>query len=450
MADSPTEGPPSNQSRAPYPSVQSPGGVHDAIALQLPSEGSGARELGDASCSAGLNRLASPENQSLSGATQRAGTAKGQTLTSPKGVSIELPEGSLSQSHASDQSAKWGAQTHMSDRSTNADALSLRQRRMSVLEASTMRVKHHHMSLAEAYKKTSDRASHVLHETHISAPPSIGHSRRIVFGLMVIVLNLGGFALPQLYAQTAEWKDNAREEEDPDLVRRYRSFNEENVPPLRAWTGLPGLSDRDFSSFAGIGSAFFDPAPLPNCSAHWLDALLTRLAPLGGMTDPSLIKYVADMMELTNLSEVRAELGGLLHAPQEFVPLLNRSAHCAEQNVPLRAFACAALQDERLAPRLEGSDSFVLEELKLSLHFGIVLEKITAASVASAAFRSAVTWQMTLISNRIYERIKVHTTVTPTNRQYFKPLEVQFKKQKWQSIETPARDQATFSSIVYR
>ena len=140
----------------------------------------------------------------------------------------------------------------------------------------------------------------------------------------------------------------------------------------------------------------FDAPAAVNCSAHWRDALLARLAPLGGMTDPFRIKFVADLMELGNLSEVRAVLGGLLTTPQEFTSLLERSAQCAEDNVPLRNWACAMMLDERLAPTLEGSDSDVLEELSLALHFGIVLEKVNLILTLILTLTMTITLTLTL------------------------------------------------------
>ena len=121
--------------------------------------------------------------------------------------------------------------------------------------------------------------------------------------------------------------------------------------------------------------------------------------------------------------------------------MLRRASECAETNAPLREYACAVLDDPGLASRLQGDPAFVLDELSWALHFGVALEIITAASVASADFRSAVHWQMTLIASRIYDRIKIHVQVgRPRDRQYFKQLEVAFKKQKWHSVEAATRD----------
>ena len=61
--------------------------------------------------------------------------------------------------------------------------------------------------------------------------------------------------------------------------------------------------------------------------------------------------------------------------------------------------------------------------------------------MADTSFRTAVHWQMTLIAARIYDRIKVHVELGgPQDRQYFKQMEVAFKKQKWHSVETATRE----------
>eukprot|EP00966_Prymnesium_polylepis_P134134 3100510-Prymnesium_polylepis.1 len=249
----------------------------------------------------------------------------------------------------------------------------------------------------------------------------------------------------QVFAQLYDWKDVAKEEEDPDLMKRYRSFNQANVPPLRAWTRGATMYGKAFDHFATLASRAFDaPAPtVDNCTGAWAAMLEERLASLGGKTDPAMIRLVLDLFELTNISEVRAlpQIDALLTAPQDYRPMLHQASACAETNAPLRAYACAALANpSSLMTRLQGDPAFIEEELTQALHFGVALEVVTAAAVADPDVRTAVHWQITLIASRIYERITLHVQVTPTQRQYYKELEKSFKRQKFHSVETALRE----------
>ena len=51
---------------------------------------------------------------------------------------------------------------------------------------------------------------------------------------------------------------------------------------------------------------------------------------------------------------------------QDFLPLLRRASDCAETNVPLQAYACAALSDPGLVTHLEGDPAYVFDELSVS------------------------------------------------------------------------------------
>ena len=89
------------------------------------------------------------------------------------------------------------------------------------------------------------------------------------------------------YAQVGWWKDNVKDEEDPVLKRRYRSFNQANVPPLRSWYRGDASYGALFTNFDRLGSEAYAPRSGVNCSAVWRESLEAQLAPLNGKTDPA-------------------------------------------------------------------------------------------------------------------------------------------------------------------
>ncbi|KAL1511546.1 hypothetical protein AB1Y20_006340 [Prymnesium parvum] len=304
-------------------------------------------------------------------------------------------------------------------------------------------VRHQHTSLMKVFHMREFRKKSIEEVGRVRS--FLHHSWAFIYPVLCLALITFGFLAPQVFSFNYTWIDSPKQEEDPDLPRRYRSFNEANVPPLRAWTRGESSGEPPFTHFEELGSQAYSPPHGNNCTAVWRGWLEDRVSSLNGLTDPAQVRLILDLFELTNISEVRAlkQIDDLLREPQDFRPMLKQASDCAETNAPLQAYACQALSDQTLQTRLQTpagyDDSFVEEELIMALHYGVVLETLTAAAVVDTSLREAVHWQMTLIASRVYERIKIHVQVIPTHRQYFEPLEVAFKKQKWHSIETAER-----------
>ena len=118
-----------------------------------------------------------------------------------------------------------------------------------------------------------------------------------LFVAMMVFVNGAGFVVPQLYSQVGWWKDNVKDEEDPVLKRRYRSFNQANVPPLRSWYRGDTSYGASFNHFDRLGSEAYAPRVGTNCSAVLREALEAQLAPLNGQTDPARMQvcHAADV-----------------------------------------------------------------------------------------------------------------------------------------------------------
>ena len=177
----------------------------------------------------------------------------------------------------------------------------------------------------------------------VGTPVFAGPGTRFV--LFVMIANGLAFYGCQMFAQKRVWPDDPKEEEvthlhplvcslqhsvartrnpsaclplpqDPDLARRFRSFNHANVPPLREWFNGEGDHDTPFRGFEALGrAAYATPSPRVNCTHAFREGLEARLEGVtGGKTDPGRIKIVLDLLELTNISLVRAAMSDYLDA----------------------------------------------------------------------------------------------------------------------------------------
>jgi len=302
-----------------------------------------------------------------------------------------------------------------------------------------------HVSIASAFDGHDKGSRKTL--SHLSDVQMFCHKWYTpIFIACLVCFNLAGFTIPQVYSQMHDWRDVNKDEENPNLMKRYRTFNQANVPPLRSWFGGSDSYGKKFEHFKSLATRAYSPPAGVNCTHAFSEMLEARLSALNGKTNPVMIQRTLDLFELTNISEVRdlPAIEALLTAPQDFRQMLHRASSCAETNAPLRAWACSALSDPSLMTRLQGGTAFIEDELNWALHLGVTLETITAAAIDSTGFRAAVHWQMTLIANRVYERIKVHVEYNPEARQYFQEFEKTFRKQKFHSMESAERNHHIF------
>jgi hypothetical protein len=226
--------------------------------------------------------------------------------------------------------------------------------------------------------------------------------------LLFLVLVTADAILAVANVVDAIWPDAdtcAAEEEFPDVQELYSAFAKDILPPLREYQA-------DFSALGshahapGLGLVVGTNVSSANddlnydgtdCVSVWRDRLLAQLAAGGynASTSPLLVGNTLRGFGLENLTKARKALGeGLLTTPQSLLPLLEASVSCASQNRPLRAYACAALNDATIAPQfVDKDDTSRTEGIYRNLHQAIVLNRLTVSMAHDMAFAEQFFWE---------------------------------------------------------
>ena len=161
---------------------------------------------------------------------------------------------------------------------------------------------------------------------------------------------------------------------------RYAIVNKAVVPPVRSFAA------KHTNSYAAIaGVALLDPPSYENhsaCITAWSASLREQLAvSCGSSSSPALVAIALKDAGLASNHRARAALGSLLEAPQPYNTILEQAETCAAGNIPLAAYACAALDpSNRMAPRFVQVADFD-DEMCYTLNLAVMTQRLTERAV---------------------------------------------------------------------